>query len=63
MWGGVRVENLINGTAQDIRDDVDRVMKQAAPNGGFILGTSHSVAVGSKYENFMALLDEFNKWI
>ncbi len=29
--------------------------------GGFILGPSHSIAYGTKYENFMALLDEFVK--
>lgn len=63
VWGGVNVENLIGGTRQDVRNDVDRVMRQVAPNGGFILGTSHSVAVGTKYDNFMAMLDEFSKWI
>jgi len=63
VWGGVQLENLIDGTAQDVRNDVDRVMTEAAPNGGFILGTSHSAAVGTKYDNFMALLDQFNKWI
>ena len=62
VWGGVRVENLINGTAEEVRKDVDRVMREVAPHGGFVLGSSHSVAVGTKYENFMALLDEFSKW-
>ena len=63
VWGGVRVENLIGGSTQDVRNDVTRVMTQMAPNRSFVLGTSHSVAVGSKYENFMALLDQFSKVI
>ncbi|OHB49550.1 MAG: hypothetical protein A2Y10_08980 [Planctomycetes bacterium GWF2_41_51] len=63
VWGGVNVENLIGGTTEDVRKDVRRVMTEAAPNGRFILGTTHSVAVGTKYDNFMAMLDEFCKWI
>ncbi len=63
VWGGVCVENLIGGTTEDVRKDVDRAMRIVAPNGGFVMGTSHSAAVGTKYENFMALLDEFNKLV
>ncbi|MFC1735070.1 uroporphyrinogen decarboxylase family protein [Candidatus Hydrogenedentota bacterium] len=61
LWGGVAVENIISGTAEDVRKDVQRAMKCAKPDGRFILGTSHSVAVGSKYDNFMAMLDEHHK--
>lgn len=63
VWGGVRVENLIGGTADDVREDVDYVMREVAPNGSFVFGTSHSVAVGTKYDNFMTMIDEFNKRI
>lgn len=62
VWGGVQVEHLIEGSNKDVRYDVDIVMKRIAPKGRFILGTSHSVAIGTKYDNFMALLDQFNKW-
>ena len=63
LWGGVQVENLIAGTAEDVRRDVREAFRIAldeaeAGQGGFILGTSHSVAVGTKYDNFMAMLDE-----
>jgi hypothetical protein len=61
VWGGVPVESLINGNVEDVRKYVARMIRDVAPNGGFILGTSHSVAVGSRYENFMALLDQFSK--
>ncbi len=62
VWGGVNVETLMHGTQQDVRNEVDHIMEKAAPHGGFILGTSHSVAVGSNYDNFMALLDQYSKW-
>ena len=61
FWGGVPVETLIGGTPQDVRKAVRTAMERGAPGGGFILGPSHSVAKNTKYENFMAMLDEFVK--
>lgn len=60
-WGGVSVEKLISGTAEEVREDVRYALKYGAPNGGFILGPSHSIAFGTKYDNFMAMLDEHSK--
>ena len=62
VWGGVPVEYLVGGTPEDVRKAVRKVMTEVAPKGRFILGTSHSVAVGTKYENFMALVEEFHKY-
>ena len=59
FWGGVPVEALIAGTPEDVRKAVRTAMERGAPGGGFILGPSHSVAKNTKYENFMAMLDEF----
>ena len=59
FWGGVPVETLIMGTPEEIRKEVRTAMERGAPGGGFILGPSHSVAMNTKYENFMAMLDEF----
>lgn len=61
LWGGVSLENLVSGTTEDVRQDVRRAMACAKPGGRFILGTSHSVAVGSRYDNFMVMLDEYHK--
>ena len=60
MWGGVRVENLVGGTPDDVRRDV-RAALDIAQDGGFVLGATHSIAVGTKYDNFVAMLDEFDK--
>jgi uroporphyrinogen decarboxylase len=61
LWGGVAVENLVSGTPEDARRDVRRAMACAKPGGRFILGSSHSVAVGTRYDNYMAMLDEYRK--
>jgi len=63
VWGGLPVEYLIDGTMEDVRKAVRKVMTEVAPNGRFIFGTSHSIAVGTKYDNFMAMLDELSHYI
>ena len=61
LWGGVALEHLVSGTADEVRQDVRTAMECARPGGRFILGVSHSVAVGSNYDNYMAMLDEYYK--
>ena len=60
-WGGVDVEHLVSGSLSDIKNDVIYTMEQLKPGGRYIFGTSHSVAIGTKYDNFMTLIDEFEK--
>ncbi|MDP2984625.1 MAG: uroporphyrinogen decarboxylase family protein, partial [Candidatus Latescibacter sp.] len=60
-WGGISVENLVSGTAEDIKKDVQRAMEEYKPGGRYIFGSTHSIAVGTKYDNFMAMADEFEK--
>jgi len=61
LWGGVLVEHLVSGTQEEVRQDVRAAVEVAKQGGGFILGSTHSIAVGTSYDNFMALLDEFDK--
>jgi len=61
LWGGVLVEHLVSGVTEQVRQDVRHAMQVAKPGGGFILGSSHSIAVGTRYDNYMAMLDEFDK--
>jgi hypothetical protein len=61
LWGGVLLEHLVAGTPDEVRQDVRTAMEVAKEGGGFILGSSHSIAVGTQYDNFMAMLDEFDK--
>ncbi|MCE5248682.1 uroporphyrinogen decarboxylase family protein [bacterium] len=60
-WGGLDVEILVSGTPEDIRQGVTRAMKQFKPGGRYIFGSSHSIAVGTKYDNFMTMIDEFEQ--
>jgi hypothetical protein len=61
FWGGVPVELLIDGTVDQVRRAVREAMDRGAPEGGFILGPSHSVAMNTRYDNFLAMLDEFDR--
>jgi hypothetical protein len=61
LWGGVAVEHLVSGTPAEVRQDVRRAMQSAKAGGRFILGASHSIAVGTRYENYMAMLDEYER--
>ncbi|MFW5717881.1 MAG: uroporphyrinogen decarboxylase family protein [Spirochaetota bacterium] len=61
LWGGVTVENLVSGEPDDVRADAARAVRDCTPGGGFIFGTSHTVAYGTKYDNFMAMLDAFDE--
>ncbi len=60
-WGGVSVENLVSGTPDDIRKEVAHAMHKYKPGGRYIFGSTHSIAVGTGYDNFMTMVDEFEK--
>lgn len=61
FWGGMPVETLVAGTAEETRACVRTALERGAPGGGFIFGPSHSIAYGTRYDNFMAMLDEFDR--
>jgi uroporphyrinogen decarboxylase len=56
LFGAIEADALINGTPEDVRREVEYCLKHGAPGGGFVLTTSNSVQVGTKYENYMAML-------
>ncbi len=60
FWGGVPNETLIAGTPEEIRQQTTDIMQAAGPRGGFILGPSQSIAKGTRFENFMAMLETFD---
>jgi hypothetical protein len=61
FWGGVPVELLVGGTPDEVRACVRAALEIGRRARGFILGPSHSVAYGTKYDNFMAMLDEYER--
>jgi hypothetical protein len=61
LWAGPQVETLTDGSTEDICKEVQKFFEIADNGAGFIFSTSHSVAVGTKYDNFMAMIDENKK--
>jgi len=61
FWGGVDVELLIEGSMKQVREEVRNALVEGAKKPGFILGPSHSIAYGTNYDNFMAMIDEYQK--
>jgi len=60
-WGGIPVEHLVSGTRDDVRTAVVKAMEEYKPGGRYIFGSTHSIAVGTKYDNFMTMVEEFEK--
>ncbi len=61
LWGNLPLEVLQSGTPDDVRKAVRRTVEAGKRVGRFIFGSSHSIAVGTPYDNFMAMADEFVK--
>jgi uroporphyrinogen decarboxylase len=62
LWGGVSCRGLDLGTPAQIREQTKRSIEIAAPGGGFILGSSHSLGIGVKYDNYMAMLETWRQY-
>lgn len=62
LWGGIMHEHLGGGTKEDIRSDARYSFSRAAPGGGFILGSSHSLAVGAIIENVEEMKKCRDEW-
>lgn len=61
LWGGFSTDTLVRGTPEQIRAEVRRTLAGCAAGGGLILGSSHSVCVSARAENYLAALDELHK--
>ena len=61
LWGGVSCERLAAGSVDEIRQLTRRALDQAAPGGGLICASSHSLLVGTKYRNYSAMLEEISR--
>jgi hypothetical protein len=57
LWGGVSCHNLVVKEPAEIREEARRACETCMPGGGFILGSSHSIGVAVKPENFVTLCE------
>ncbi|NCO42376.1 MAG: hypothetical protein COZ06_31550 [Armatimonadetes bacterium CG_4_10_14_3_um_filter_66_18] len=62
LWGGIWHEHIILGDVESIRNDARYAFKHAAPGGGFIMGSSHSLAVDAKKENILEMKRVRDAW-
>lgn len=62
LWGGIWHENIHGGSVEQIREDAKYSFTHAAKNGGYIMGSSHSLAVGAKIENIMEMKRCRDEW-
>ena len=61
LWGNLPLEVLQAGSADDVRRAVRGTVEKGKRVGRFMFGSSHSIAVGTPYDNFAAMADEFEK--
>lgn len=62
LWGGIWHEHIILGTPDDIRADARYAFSHAAPGGGYIMGSTHSLAVDAKPENILQMKRCRDEW-
>ena len=62
LWGGIWHEHIIMGTPEDMRTDARYSFQYAAPGGGYIMGSTHSLAVGAKLENVLEMKRCRDEW-
>ncbi len=62
LWGCIWHEHIILGTPEDIRADARYAFSTAAPGGGYIMGSTHSLAVGAKVENVLEMKRCRDEW-
>lgn len=62
LWGGIWHEHIIMGTPEDIREDARYAFTYAAPGGGYIMGSTHSLAVDAKRENILEMKRCRDEW-
>ncbi len=55
LWGGIWHEHIILGGTEDIRNDARYAFEHAGPGGGYIMGSTHSLAVDAKKENILEM--------
>jgi uroporphyrinogen decarboxylase len=62
LWGGIWHEHIILGNRRDIRNDARYAFGNAAPGGGYIMGSTHSLAVDAKVENILQMKRCRDEW-
>lgn len=66
FWGGIDTRRVLNqGTPEDVRAEVRRVIRALGPGGGYVLNFVHNAQPDVKPENIVAMIDaarEFGRY-
>ncbi|MCC7208719.1 MAG: hypothetical protein IT323_15535, partial [Anaerolineae bacterium] len=62
ILGGIDIDVLTRRTEDEVRAYVRRVLDECMPGGGYVLGTGNSVANYVPARNFLAMIDEGQRW-
>jgi uroporphyrinogen-III decarboxylase len=61
FFGGVNCETLVAGPAEAVEAEVQHAVQYAAPGGGLVLTSGNTLLLGTKYENYLAMLSAARK--
>jgi uroporphyrinogen decarboxylase len=56
FFGGVDVATLVAGTEQEVEEEVRIAVESAPVEGGLVLTSGNTLMVGTRYENYVAML-------
>lgn len=58
FWGGIDTSRVLpNGSAKDVRAEVQRRIKDLAPGGGYVVASVHNIQEDVSPENILAMAD------
>jgi uroporphyrinogen decarboxylase len=58
FWGAMdTIEILPNGTVDDVRKEVRKIIRDLAPGGGFVLASVHNLQPDIPPENIIAMFE------
>ena len=61
LWAGVQCETLIEGSPEQVEQEVQSGLDVLMPGGGFIFGSTNSVQYGANTDNYLRALDIVRK--
>jgi uroporphyrinogen decarboxylase len=61
FFGGVNVETMIEGTEEDIRNEVRHALEYGAPGGGLVVTCGNILEPGAKPENYRVIIEEIER--
>ncbi|MHA1732795.1 MAG: uroporphyrinogen decarboxylase family protein [Promethearchaeota archaeon] len=56
LVGNVPIQLLTDGTTGEVVDYVDRLLREVAPGGGYVIASAHSIVSTCKWRNYGAML-------